>query len=458
MWLAWIAKMQLVPAILALNFVAIAVIALLTVFFGRIYCSVICPLGTTQDIFSFVAGKIKKNRFKHRKELKFLRYGILIIFTLLLIFSLTTFAGIIDPYSAFGRMMENLVQPIIRLIINGLASIESHYDSYLFWPTEVWIKSLPTFIIAVVTLVVIAVLAVRSGRLYCNTICPVGAILGLISKKAIFKINIDTTKCNGCGLCAKNCKSECIDPKEHKIDYSRCVACMDCIGKCRQNAISFCQNNTTAKPVDTQKRSFLTLTALFATTAIVKAQEKTVDGGLAMIEDKKPAERKTPLVPAGSQSLRHFWAHCTGCQLCVSKCENNVLRPSSDLLHFMQPEMSYERGYCRPECTACADVCPTGAIKLTDRIAKSSIQIGHAVWIRQNCLIVTDGVNCGNCAKHCPSSAIQMVNIDSNDPNSKKIPTVITDRCIGCGACENLCPVRPFSAIYVEGHENHRLI
>ena len=150
--------------------------------------------------------------------------------------------------------------------------------------------------------------------------------------------------------------------------------------------------------------------------------------------------------------------HCTGCQLCVSACPNGVLRPSAGLTTLMQPEMSYERGYCRPECTKCSEVCPTGAIRAVTAADKAAIQIGHAVWVRDNCVPLTDGVACGNCARHCPTGAILMVSSDPANPDALKIPTVNTERCIGCGACENLCPARPFSAIYVEGHTVHRIV
>ena len=183
-----------------------------------------------------------------------------------------------------------------------------------------------------------------------------------------------------------------------------------------------------------------------------------MDGGLATIEDKKIPNRSTPITPAGSLSIGHLAQHCTGCQLCVSVCPNQVLRPSGDLMKLMQPEMSYERGYCRPECTKCSEVCPAGAIRPVTAADKSAIQIGHAVWIKENCVVLTDGVDCGNCFRHCPTGAIQMVSVDADDMDSPKIPVVNTERCIGCGACENLCPARPFSAIYVEGHERHRII
>ena len=205
------------------------------------------------------------------------------------------------------------------------------------------------------------------------------------------------------------------------------------------------------------RRSFLLATAL-ATSAAMAQETKKVDGGFADVEEKAAPERQTPLSPPGSLSTRHMTAHCTGCMLCVSDCPNHVLRPSTDLMHFMQPVMSYERGYCRPECTRCSDVCPAGAIKPIDRDMKSSLQIGHAVWIKKNCVPITDGVECGNCARHCPTGAIVMVPSDEEDDLSPSIPAINESRCIGCGACEYVCPARPFSAIYVEGHEVHKNI
>ena len=187
------------------------------------------------------------------------------------------------------------------------------------------------------------------------------------------------------------------------------------------------------------------------------AQEKMkVDGGLAKIEDKVAPRRQTPITPPGSMSARNMARHCTGCQLCVAECPNDVLRPSTELTKLMQPLMSFERGYCRPECTRCSEVCPAGAIKPITKADKTALHIGHAVWIKKNCLPLTDGVECGNCARHCPTGAIEMVPSDPDDEESAYVPAVNESMCIGCGACENLCPARPFSAIYVEGHEVHR--
>lgn len=492
-WLGWLAKIQFWPAFYALNIGVVAVLVVLTLVFGRIYCSVICPLGVMQDVVSWLHGRRKRNRFTYSKEKKWLRYGMLGVFIISAVAGINAIVSLLAPYSSYGRIASSLFKPVYEAGNNVLASIAEHFNSYAFYSVDVWMKSLPTLIIASVTFVAIVILAWRGGRTYCNTICPVGTILSFFARFSWFKVRIDESKCVNCGLCTKNCKASAIDFKNHKIDYSRCVVCGDCLGKCHKGALSFTSGRadkstsgrvgkSTSQQVDKQtsgqadnanlfvnsstrnssadngRRSFLLAAAIATTGAALAQEKKKVDGGLAVIEDKIAPERLTPLTPPGSMSAQHFAQHCTACQLCVSTCPNGVLRPSTDLSKFMQPTMSYERGYCRPECTKCGEVCPTGAIKPITRADKSATQIGHAVWIKKNCVPLTDGVECGNCARHCPAGAIQMVPSDPKNGQSPKIPVVNEARCIGCGACENLCPARPFSAIYVEGHEVHREI
>ncbi len=469
-WFGWMAKIQFMPALFAANAVVLVFLFLLTLILGRVYCSVICPLGVMQDVVSRIGGmrKNKKNRFTYSPSLFYLRYVVLAIFIAAFFLGAGSVVALLSPYSSYGRIASSLLAPIWQFGNNILAYFAERAESYAFYSTEVWIKSLPTFIIAVVTFITIFILAWRNGRTYCNTICPVGTILGFISRFSLFRIEIDKDKCKNCRLCSRQCKSSCIDIKNHNVDYTRCVACMDCLDSCKHDAIHYVsrfhknkgnESKTTSQAeTDKSRRAFLTTAAVITAGSALKAQEMKVDGGLAEIIDKKVPHRNTPILPPGALSKKSFAKQCTGCQLCVSVCPNQVLRPSTDLMRLMQPEMSYEKGYCRPECTKCSEVCPTGAINLISLADKASTQIGHAVFIMENCVAVKDGIECGNCERHCPAAAIKMIRRNKDDKNAPRIPSVNVERCIGCGACENLCPSRPFSAIYVEGHERHRMI
>lgn len=463
-WFGWMAKLQFVPAILASSIVVLIGIVVVTLLFGRIYCSVLCPLGVYQDCISSIAEKRKKNRYRFQTNKKY-RYGIALTFFMLIALGSSQIAVFIAPYSIYGRIASNLFAPVYELINNVLAYFAERWHSYAFYHVDVYIKSLPMFITAIVYFLIITTLALVNGRWYCSNICPVGTILGIISKYSVFKPHFDTEKCNSCGLCEKNCRCSAIDSKKHEIDYSKCVTCFNCISKCNKGAMKYGyykhfkvteEPKTISDEGKTSRKTFIATIATLAAASTLKAQEKVVDGGLATIEKKKAPKRETPIKPAGSVSLENFSSRCTGCQLCVQVCPNDVLRASSKLDTIMQPEMSYERGYCRPECTKCSEVCPAGAITKVTREQKTAIQIGHAVWIGRNCVPLRDGVTCGNCAKHCPSGAITMMHYDPEDTASPMIPSINTEKCIGCGACEHVCPARPFSAIFVEGNLIHK--
>ncbi|MDR1743596.1 MAG: 4Fe-4S binding protein [Dysgonamonadaceae bacterium] len=459
-----LAKVQLMPAILAVNTVIIIALVLLTLLFGRIYCSVICPLGVLQDLISHFSKRGKKRPFNYSKPLTLLRWTIFAAFALLLVFA-ANYAALIEPYSVFGRIAANIFAPVYKAGNNVLAFFAEKTNSHAFYTTDVWLKSGITLGIAAVSLIVVGFMAWKYGRLYCNSICPVGTVLGLISRFSLFKPIINLEKCTTCGACARKCKSQCIHPKEHTIDYSRCVSCFNCLEACEQDAMKFKfssnkapENANRPENKDFSRRSFLSIATAFVAGSTLKAQEDAVDGGLAAIEKKKRPRRTTTLVPPGAQSLRNLNRHCTACGLCISACPNNILCPSNKIEMLMQPEMNYERSFCRPECTECSSVCPTRAIRKLTKEEKSSLQIGHSVWLRQNCLAVRDEINCEACEKHCPCGAISRVPLAADKPDSVKIPVVDTERCIGCGACEYYCPARPFAAIYVEGHENHKFI
>ena len=436
----WMAKLQFLPSLLALNFAVITGVVLVTLLFGRIYCSVICPMGIFQDLVIWIRRrgeklfKKKTHKFKYVNEHKWVRYGVLVLSIVSIVVSGQMLIALIAPYSAYGRMVQSIVSACSGSVTAAL------------------------LITGLLTLIIICVCAWMWGREYCNTICPVGTLLSFLSRFSMFRPQIDESKCINCGKCGRQCKAGCIDTKNHKIDYSRCVDCFDCIETCQDGAIQFktvCKGKSCAhkaeEPVDEGRRAFLVTGAVLAASAAAHAQDH-MHGGFADVIDKKSPERSERLVPFGAGSVKNFYDHCTACQLCVSACKNGVLRPSSDLEHFMQPVMGYENGYCRPECTACSQVCPAGAIKPVSVEQKQTIRIGVAKVNLDLCLPAQGKDSCGNCSYHCPSGAIRMVR---QQGSRMQIPSVVEDRCIGCGACENLCPSRPISAITVNGLSIH---
>ncbi|MDR2882868.1 MAG: 4Fe-4S dicluster domain-containing protein [Alistipes sp.] len=505
-WLGWIAKVQLVPAVLAVNVVALIVVVLLTVVFGRVYCSTLCPLGIMQDGVSNLSGrrKGKKARFRHSRPVTWLRYGLLVVFVAALVAGISVAVSLLDPWGSFGRIAQNFLAPLWRLGNNVLAWFAERADSYAFHTVDVYVKSGIVLGAAALWLVGLAVLAWWKGRIYCNSVCPVGTFLGLLSSAPVFRVSIDESKCTKCGLCEKKCKSECLDSKAGTVDRSRCVVCFDCLKACNFGAIRYKAGKTVVVGVGTtnekqeaelgeglsdqekriegkvnkkgmNRRNFFTVAALAAAAspAAVKAQQVErillkVDGGLAELEDKIRPERAIPVTPPGSEGARNMKQHCVACQLCVAACPNNVLVPSSKLAILMQPEMTFERGYCRPECVECAEVCPAGAIKKITPADKTAISVGNAVYNRELCVVPRDNVACTECERHCPTKTISMVPLNAEEAAREargrprtpilKTPVVDPTKCIGCGACENLCPARPLSAIHVEGNVAHHAV
>ena len=452
-YLSWMAKVQFLPALLALNLIIVGVLILVTIIFGRIYCSVICPLGILQDIFGWIGRRFKKNRYTYSKPKNWLRFTILALFVIAILLGINTFVALLAPYSAYGRIAQNIFSPV----------------SLWAFHKEIYIRSIGTFAIAAVTLIIIAVLAFRNGRTWCNTICPVGTILSFFSRFPLLRPVINTSKCVNCTLCAKRCKASCINTKEHKIDFSRCVMCGDCIKNCHKGAISYTTKRYHEQPASAQpscpntpeaqqkggmeRRTFLAIAGMMTAAVAAEARDKE----LPLTIKRQTVKRETEIVPAGAIGLKRFTEHCTACQLCVSVCPNKVLRPSGNIMTLMHPHLTFEKGFCAPECNKCSTVCPTGAIRKIDLSQKFFTQIGHAVWDASLCIPMTEERHCGRCESHCPTGAITLVAIDPSDEASPRFPVVDEEICIGCGACENACPVAPLPAIYVEGYPEHKL-
>ena len=460
-----IARWQFIPALLSISITTVTLILLVTLFFGRIYCSTICPLGVAQDGVNALRNSRSKaaaTRFAFRKADNILRYSILAITAIGIAIGAGALVALLDPYSIFGRIIYDGLRPVVQAINNSLALTVG--DTFGRETISIsWLSSL----IALTTMLAIGAVAWLWGRRYCNSFCPVGTLLGEVSRVALMKVKIDTSKCDSCGLCARKCKSECIDPATHTIDPTRCIVCFDCIDNCAQKAISFspieiARSNTQnkhAEPIEPTRKSdsadmsrgkFLSSVAIAATLPL--SQKVLAQGPY----NGKGKGGPRPVAPPGAGSLSNLHAKCTACHLCVSKCPTHVLQPAVTeygLQGVMQPVMRYDKGYCLYDCTLCGEVCPTGAINLLDSEEKKMTFIGHAVFHRERCIVSVDGVECGNCAEHCPAEAIKMV---KSPIDRRTYPEIEKALCIGCGRCEYLCPAKPKKAIEVKGYKTHK--
>lgn len=464
---SWLERIQLVPALLSGSLVIVLSLLVLTFLFGRVYCSSICPMGVFQDIVNWVARKInRKKKYGYRPEWKMLRWGVLAVVVIAWLTGLTFLAGLVEPYSAYGRMAAHIFSPVYLALNNLLAWVFTSFGNYTFYYVDISIRAVAALAVALLTLAVIAHFAFHWGRMYCNTVCPVGTFLGLISRFSLFKLRIDAEKCNNCGLCSLKCKGYCMDGKNHMIDYSRCINCFDCLDICHHQAISYSlpgrgtqvhtdappeasDNHTSVNvPEDDGRRRFI-LTSV--TTAVTIPRVMAGDRKSLFDSDLIAYKRETPLSPPGSVSHAHFLQHCTSCHLCVTRCPSHVLKPAFleyGLGGIIQPMMDFEKGFCNFDCTVCGDVCPNGAIKPLTVEQKHKTQMGKVVFLEKNCIVLRDHTSCGACSEHCPTQAVAMIPYK----DGLTLPKVNPEICVGCGGCEYVCPAKPYKAIYIEGN------
>lgn len=500
---------QFVPSLLqfsqtfawiATGFLAVLILTLL---FGRVYCSMICPLGTLQDIVIRLAdwfGKPRKVKFKPKKPYDALRYGVLALTVGVFVSSGALALTLLDPFSNFGRIAGDLLRPLYVVAHNGAGqALES-----LGWngPFPLAWKAPPLATLAFPTafLVGLVWLSARHGRLFCNTLCPVGTLLGLVARFALFKIRIPKDACILCVQCTTHCKAGCLRLKTKEVDFSRCVACFNCITVCEAHGIGYARatpakvdprphapsfpalaqpdsldggaeaarcaacasakvscsveenwKRTDAVP-DPARRALLRAgaTALIGLTTLPGAQPvhaKPHNRAPTRVANQKP----WPTAPPGAGDLARFNDLCTACHLCVSACPYGVLQPALldyGLTGLLQPHMDYASGYCSYECNLCGQVCPTGALRPLELPVKQTVQLGVARFVRDNCIVYTDHTACGACDEYCPTKAVHMTPYR----DGLTIPEVRESLCVGCGACENACPARPHRAIYVAGH------
>ena len=456
-----VTKIQLVPALLALNVEVLVILLVLSLVFGRVYCSFICPMGVYQDVVAWLSKKFtKKKKYTFSKAMTVLRWTVLAATVIAFIFGFNFLVGLLDPYGAYGRIVTHIFRPAYLAGNNLLEYIFSSFDNYTFYKVGIYSLGLLSTLIALATLVGIGLLAWRNGRTYCNTICPVGTVLGFISRYSLFRLQFDDDKCNSCGLCAMKCKASCINSKDKKIDYSRCVTCFNCIEACNRSAMKYAPykwkktvtNVPENKTVDESKRRFLSATVVTAVAATSLMGQK-----VASITGKRALKRNLPIVPPGGLNVENLQEKCISCHLCVSKCPSHVIKPAFTeygLGGMMQPRLYFDHGFCNYDCTVCSDVCPSKALRPLTVEQKHQTQVGQVHFIRHNCIVFTDETNCGACSEHCPTQAVHMVPYKG----VLTIPETDVSICVGCGGCEYVCPAKPYKAIYVEGLEAHNTL
>lgn len=427
----------------------------------------------------------------------------LLLAALFIAFGFTSFLGFIEPYSLYGKIMGDVFRPLVVDSVDGLSNVLSHSDIYWVSPIDGNPHvGLAAFSIGLIILFGISIASALRARLYCNTVCPVGAWLGLFAKFSIFKIKLDKSACIKCGMCERNCKAQCINSKNAELDFSRCVLCFNCAKNCKKSAIVFEANDTIKslfkKPQanaekcekcnriekdilnhkvsknnsSMPRRKFASALGTIIGTLCLAAKGDgkglgrgnqncknfPVDADASPFGVAAARADKRLSVPAGAGSLENFFEHCTGCQICVSACKANILKPALGewgLAGLMQPYMDFSDGFCLYPCHACTKACPTGAIKFLTGKQKGTVKTGTAKFKKSLCVVKTDGTDCAACAEHCPVQAIEMLPF-GDKKKALYIPFVHEEVCIGCGACEYICPVRPHRAIVIQGLSKHR--
>ena len=447
----------------------LAVLAL-TLLFGRVYCSMLCPLGTLQDIAIRIARKLRwprRVKFLFQPPNNMLRYGVLVLAVGLFLSGSVVGLALLDPFSNYGRIAADLLRPLYVLAHNDLGQLLESFGINGPLPLQWKPPSVATLVFPAAFLIGLLWLSATRGRLFCNTLCPVGTLLGLVARVALFKIRIPQSACIVCAQCSIHCKAGCIRLKTKEVDFSRCVACYNCITVCEAHGIGYASPQpvrfypTPPTHLPPSQKSMTRRTLLRGTGLVLIGYGGLGhrDGFGAKPRNRLPStvnHRKAwPVAPPGAEQLSRFNDLCTACHLCVSACPYGVLQPALleyGLSGLLQPRLDYEAGYCSYECNRCGQICPTGAIRPLDLASKQTVQMGVSRFVRDNCIVYTDHVACGVCADYCPTKAVHLLSYQ----DGLMIPEVRENLCVGCGACENACPVRPYRAIYVDGHPIQR--
>ncbi len=441
-------------------------IVALTLLFGRVFCNWICPYGTLHQFVGWLfntrkpADRFASNRYR---DIYFLKYGILVVFLLLSAFGALQI-GLLDPICLMYRTFATAVAPaadraldavgvtlaVDPALLDGLKfrpGVENRFFVGSFW--------IGLFLLGLVGMNVVV------PRFFCRVLCPLGALLGVLSRGAVFRINRDVHRCTDCDLCLSRCEGAA-DP-QGAVRLSECFACMNCIDDCPEDAISFRAVGLDTKQVvpapDFGKRR-----VAFAGILGLAAFPLLKGHGVNTNANYSPKLIRPP----GSVEEGEFLERCIKCDQCLNVCPTNVLQPATfeegGIESLWTPVMNFNVGHCQLKCTLCSEVCPTGAIRkitVEEKLGKGAfveagpVRVGTAFYDLGRCLPHAMEIPCVVCEEVCPVSpkAIQTRDEEVKDVFGKIVvlnkPFIVPDLCIGCGICQTECPVTDARAVYV---------
>ncbi|HNX90393.1 MAG TPA: 4Fe-4S binding protein, partial [Candidatus Omnitrophota bacterium] len=459
MTMAAISERAIIPGMM---FAAAMLLAALIL--GRFFCGWICPLGACVDLAGGIRKKTLKNSDMLRKS-RFIKFFILTVVVFLAVLGYQA-AWIMDPTVIAGRAVSMNVIPAVifavdKVFIIAVQSLGSHggavYDvytnlrsSFLAEGVRCYQGSFMFFICFLFPLVT----AVFVARFWCRALCPLGALYGVTAKLSLLRRHAE--KCGHCGLCAAKCRMGAIFADGQKYDPAECVLCMDCVYVCKVNAVKFSfDREKQSEAGQPGGRSGITRHEFIAFLAAA-----LMSFGFDIKGKLFGGTKKTVIRPPAALEESDFVKRCVRCGNCMKVCVTNGLQPvffEAGPEAVWTPKLAPEIGYCQFDCNMCGKVCPSGAIPHLDVHKKQGIKLGTACVNKGVCLAWHDKVECIVCEEHCPIPE-KAIKLESEVVDGVTIhkPYVDKDLCVGCGMCENKCPVRPIRAITVDSSTAER--
>ncbi len=438
----------------------------ITLLFGRAFCGWICPLGSLNHLTGWLFRKIRRkeaienNRYSERQ---FIKYTILLVFLIMSAFGAVQI-GLLDPLVMITRAGAVFISPAGDYFTGSFARAADLSpfitDALLFAPGSASRIFTGSFWIGLIFLLVLGA-NILSPRFFCRFLCPLGALLGLLSRISLFRIHRDLKKCTDCDLCLSHCEGAS-DPQK-KVRISECVSCMNCLDDCPEDALAcgpWKSGNTGSVPGPQLTRRQLVVAGFAGLAGFPLLR----NNGFVTDENFSPSLIRPP----GSVEESEFLERCIKCGQCMDICPTNVLQPAlfreGGFEALWTPVLNFKINHCQLKCNLCSEVCPTGAIRkisVAEKLGKGSftgkgpVRMGTAFVNRSRCLPWANQVPCVVCEEVCPTApkAIQTGDEEVKDVFGKivvlKKPFIVPDLCIGCGICQARCPVADRPAVYV---------